>query len=140
MLDGPLPLTIIPLDVTHTALATPEVVARVRALGTPLAGVVGALIDFFRSTYASVFHMPDPPVHDAVAVARAIRPELVAVREVFAAVELQGEWTLGETVVDWHGRLGRPANCRIATALDVDAFWDLLVAALDRLGSGRAGT
>ena len=55
-------------------------------------------------------------------------------REVFVAVETSGEWTSGETVVDWHGVLTTPANARIATELDVEAFWALVLDALRRLG------
>jgi purine nucleosidase len=134
VLDCGVPVTLVPLEVTHQALATPDVVQRIQALGTPLASIVVDLLTFFGSTYESVFGIPHPPVHDPVAVARVARPEIVTVREVFVAVETAGEWTAGETVVDWHGVLHRPANARIATELDVEAFWALVVDALRRLG------
>jgi inosine-uridine nucleoside N-ribohydrolase len=38
------------------------------------------------------------------------------------------------TVTDFRGKLGEP-NARVATTLHVDAFWDLLIDAIDRVGS-----
>jgi purine nucleosidase/pyrimidine-specific ribonucleoside hydrolase len=129
-----MPVTMVGLDLTHQALATDEVVDRVRRIGTPLAGIVVDLLGFFADTYRRVFGFEAPPVHDPCAVARVARPELVEAREAFVAVETAGEWTTGMTVVDFHGRLGHPANALVATRLDVDGFWDLVVDALERIG------
>ena len=89
---------------------------------------------FFAGSYRSTFGFGAPPVHDPCAVARLARPGLVEVRETFVAVETRGEWTRGATVVDWHGRLERPPNARVATTLDAPGFWDLVVDALARIG------
>lgn len=128
------PVTMIGLDLTHQAVATPAVTSRIGALGTPLAEIVVDLLEFFGDTYRDVFGFDAPPVHDPCAVARVARPELVRVRESFVAVETAGEWTTGMTVVDLHGRLGRPPNALVATDLDVSGFWDLVVDALERIG------
>ena len=40
----------------------------------------------------------------------------------FVAVETQGEYTSGTTVVDIEGRLGHPANALVALGLDVEGF------------------
>ena len=54
------------------------------------------------------------------------------------AVETEGRWTRGATVVDLNERLGRPHNARVALELDAARFWDLVLGALERLGSGSA--
>ena len=51
-----------------------------------------------------------------------VRPELFTLQPCFVAVETQGTWTSGTTVVDIEGRLGQPANANVALALDVDGF------------------
>jgi len=132
--DSGLDVTMIGLDVTHQALATDEVTARIAALDTDVARMVVDLIRFFESTYRREYSFPFAPVHDPVAVATVIRPEIVTLREVFVAVETRGEWTTGETVVDLHGRYRRPANAKVAVDLDVDGFWDLVLDALRRVG------
>ena len=126
------------LNLTHQAGATPEVVERIRSLGTPLAQTVVELMAFFRSTYRVAEGRPDPPVHDACAVARVARPELVQVEQAFVVVETKGEWTDGMTVTDFYGRLGRPPNAQVATVLDREGFWDAMVGAIAALGPRAA--
>ena len=111
--------------------------ARLRALGTPLAGMCVDLLTFFAGTYRSVFGFAAPPVHDPVAVALVLDPALVTGRRAPVAVELAGEHTRGATVVDLHARTGAPDNASVALDLDVARFWDLVLAAVERLG-GRA--
>ena len=53
--------------------------------------------------------------------------------ETFVAVETEGRWTRGATVVDLQGRLERPPNARVALELDATRFWDLVLGALARL-------
>lgn len=136
--SAPWPVTMVGLNLTHQAGATPEVVERIRSLGTPLAQTVVELVAFFRSTYRVAEGRPDPPIHDACAVARVARPELVQVEQAFVVVETKGEWTDGMTVTDLYGRLGRPPNAQVATVLDREGFWDAMVEAIAALGS-RAG-
>jgi purine nucleosidase/pyrimidine-specific ribonucleoside hydrolase len=126
------PLTMVGLDLTHQALVTPQVLERIAGLGTPLAATVTRMLRF----YGSRASLPGGvPLHDPCAVARVIAPELIECRDAFVAVETRGEWTRGMTVTDLAGRLGRPANAAVATALDAPAFWDLLLDALGRLGA-----
>ena len=85
-----LPVTMCGLNVTHQALATEAVLERLGALGTPLADTVVRLLGFFRDRYRDLWGMPAPPVHDPVAVARVIDPELVRCEEAHVAVERLG--------------------------------------------------
>ncbi len=45
------PLTMVPLEVTHQALATPEVLQRLRVSGRRVASVAADLLAFFGDTY-----------------------------------------------------------------------------------------
>jgi purine nucleosidase len=132
-----LPVTMCGLNVTHQALATEEVLARLRDLGTPLADTVVHLLGFFRDRYRDLWGMPAPPVHDPVAVARVIDPGLVRCEEAHVAVELHGTHTRGATVCDRFGVRGRTPNARVAMELDAPGFWELVISAVDRLGAAR---
>lgn len=134
------PVTMVGLNLTHQAGASPETVERIRSLGTPLAQTVVELLAFFRSTYRAVEGRPDPPIHDACAVARVGWPELVKVEKAFVVIETKGEWTAGMTVTDLGGRLRRPPNASVATELDREGFWDVIVKAIGALGPGVAYT
>lgn len=60
---------------------------------------------------------------DALAMAVAIDPGIVTrMEERHVAVELDGRLTRGATVVDWTGRLGKPANARIVMEVDQAGF------------------
>ncbi|MFJ9641769.1 nucleoside hydrolase [Streptomyces sp. NPDC004244] len=135
VLRSGVPLTMCGLNVTHQALATPEVVARFEDLGTELGRVCAGLLTFFASTYRELYGFPDPPLHDPVAVARVIDPRIVHCVGANVVVELAGRFTRGATVVDLHARTGRPVNAQVATALDADRFWDRVVAAVSALGN-----
>jgi inosine/uridine nucleosidase len=134
VLASGVPLTMVGLNLTHQALATEAVVARMRALGTPLAETVAGWLTFFGATYRSLFGFPAPPVHDPCAIALLAEPQVVRCVDAFVAVETDGRWTRGATVVDLDGRLGRTPNARVAVELDVARFWDLAVDAVAQLG------
>ena len=125
-----IPLTIVPLDLTHQICATPEVQARIEALGTPLATAVLGLLRFFESTYRDVFSMPHPPVHDPATIAWLIDPGLFGGNHRHVAIETEGSHTAGMTVVDVHGKLGLEPNAFVLTRVDAAGFWDLVIEAL----------
>ena len=130
-----IPVTLCGLDVTHQALATPDVVARIRAArhaARPRRS--STCCTFFGERYRALWGFPTPPVHDPVAVARVIDPAIVGVEDAYVAIELHGTHTRGATVADRYGMLGHEPNARVATSLDAERFWALLIDALDTLG------
>jgi inosine-uridine nucleoside N-ribohydrolase len=125
-----IPLTMIPLEVTHQALATPEVLARVDALGSPVGQMTATLLRFFADTYERVFGFAAPPVHDPCAVAWLIEPDLVSTREMHVAIDTRSTLSYGRTVCDAYGTTGHPANADVGVGLDAARFWDLMLGAL----------
>jgi len=128
------PLTMVGLDLTHQALATPEVAATIAAINTGPARFVGELLEFFGHTYKDQQGFDSPPVHDPCAVAFVIDPTVMEVVRVPLNVELTGTLTLGMTVTDF--RAPAPADCttQVARNLDHAKFWALVVDALERIG------
>ncbi|MDG4821744.1 nucleoside hydrolase [Asanoa sp. WMMD1127] len=135
VLRSGLPITMIGLNVTHLARATPAIINSFQALGTRVGAVCAELMTFFASAYQQVFGFADPPVHDPIAVAAVLEPALLRTVAVPVTVELTGAYTRGATVVDLHQRSGRVPNADVAVGLDVDAFWGLLTAAVRRLNA-----
>jgi purine nucleosidase len=128
------PLTMVGLDATHQALATPQVAERIAAVGTGPARFVGELLEFFGHAYKDAQGFDFPPVHDPCAVAYVIDPTVLDVRKAPLSVELTGTLTLGMTVADL--RAPAPEDCTTSVALGLDApkFWNLIVDALERIG------
>ncbi|MFI5619527.1 nucleoside hydrolase [Streptomyces sp. NPDC051567] len=131
------PVTMCGLNVTHQALATPEILARFEALGTELGHICAELLGFFASTYRTLWGMPHPPLHDPVAVARVIDPAIVGCADANVTVELHGTYTRGATVVDLHRYVDRPVNAQVAVTLDADLFWNRVLTAVTVLGERR---
>jgi len=147
VLESGLPLYMIPLEVTHTALATPDVVATLReqALlhpqGEEHAQRVEALLTFFAKTYKDVFDFDHPPLHDPCAVWAAIEfadaeerrrgvPRAFEYTLERVDVERASPLTFGQTVVDRRRACRRPANVRLARTVDARVFWDALARAV----------
>ena len=63
-----------------------------------------------------------------------IRPGLVTTLERNVEVELESELCRGRTVVDRWLRTERARNVHVGVDLDADAFFDLLVERIGRLG------
>ena len=138
VLSSGIPVTMVGLNLTHQALATPDVVARLAGLGTALGRTAAAWMTWFGDRYQRIWGLPGPPVHDACAVALVVDRSLVRLTETFVAVETRGEWTRGATVVDLHDRLGREPNAHVALDLDVERFWELMIGAIGSLGGAAA--
>ena len=128
------PLVMVGLDLTHQALATPEVAAQIAAVGTGPAQFVMELLEFFGTMYKKSQGFDSPPVHDPCAVAYVIDPTVMTTRRVPLDVELTGQLTLGMTVADF--RSPPPDDCTTSVAVELDhaKFWDLVTDALQRIG------
>ena len=122
------PITMAGLDVTERALVFPEDFERIRAAGNPVAGVVADWLEFFYEFHRNIGYA-GAPVHDAVAVAALVRPQIMTVKEMYVAIETTGDYCRGATVGDTLGILGKPANVRVILGIDRAAFVDLLVEA-----------
>ncbi|MFE2555503.1 nucleoside hydrolase [Streptomyces sp. NPDC059352] len=129
------PVTMFGLNATHQVRATPAVVARLAALGTPLSRLCVELLTYFASTYREVYGFEAPPLHDPLTVAHLIDPSLVSLVRAAVRVELAGTWTRGATVVDLDGVTGLTPNAEVGMEVDADGFWDLIVEAVRVLGS-----
>jgi inosine-uridine nucleoside N-ribohydrolase len=121
------PITMSPLEVTHQALATEEILGRLRAANRPVANFVADLLVFFGRKYRDIFGFLAPPVHDPCAVAAVIDPDILHAHTIRVEIETTGEWTSGRTVCDPYGRLGKEPNVRVGYALEVERFWEMLI-------------
>lgn len=128
------PVVMVGLDLTHQALATKAVEEQFAALGTNVGDFVVGLFGAFRKNYQDAQGFDDPPVHDPCCVAYLIDPTVVETVKVPVDVETQGLLTTGRTVADF--RSPAPADCHtsVATKLDAERFWDMVLDAVKALG------
>jgi inosine-uridine nucleoside N-ribohydrolase len=132
VLESGVDVTLIGLDVTHSALLTRERADRLRAEGR-IGQVVAELLDFYGVFHRETYGWPGSPVHDAVAVAHVVWPELL--ETTFCGVKVDtGELGRGRTNVDRWGRMGWKPNAHVAVAIEAEAFLDRLHERIASLG------
>ena len=123
-------LTMVGLDVTHKALFTQAHVGR---LAGRVGGMVTALLAFYDRFHREVYGFDGSPIHDAVAVAQAIRPGLVETLFRNVEIDVESELCRGRTVVDLWRRTEREPNALVGVDVDADAFLELLVERINSL-------
>jgi purine nucleosidase len=135
------------LDLTQHIAMTPEILARLAAAaeatttvmsasdkpGTrsaasnPLIRVIEDAMRFYFEAHSEYGHGYLAHLHDPLAAAAALDPQLVATRPATVDVELTGTLTRGMTVTDWSGRWGRKPNALIGIGVDPAVFFDRFV-------------
>ena len=114
------------LDLTRQALATKEVVEKIKSLNNKASKLFVDLMEFFAASQKNVFGWSAPPVHDPTTIAYIIDPECIEVKPMFCEIELWSEKSYGRTLCDYFGILKKEPNVDVAVKLDFDRFWNLI--------------
>lgn len=130
--EAGVPLTVMPLDVTHKALATKPRVDAFRALQTHVGDTVAGWLDFFERFDKEKYGSDGAPLHDPCTVAYLIKPALFQGRHINVEIETSSDLTLGMTVADWWRVTDRPANATFMKDIDAEGFYALLAERLAR--------
>jgi purine nucleosidase len=121
-----IPITMMPLDVTHKALTTAKRNGALRAIGNRTCTAVAEMLGFFERFDEAKYGSDGGPLHDPCTVAWMIAPELFSGRHCNVEIETASELTMGMTVIDWWQVSGRPHNAFVVGDLDADAFFALI--------------
>ncbi|MDU8926544.1 nucleoside hydrolase [Alisedimentitalea sp. MJ-SS2] len=127
------PITVMPLDVTHKALVTKPRNDAFRALGTPVGIAVAQMTDFFERFDKEKYGSAGAPLHDPCVTAYLLQPGLFSGRHINVEIETHSELTMGMTVADWWGVTDRAPNATFMGDIDADGFFALLTERLARL-------
>jgi len=128
--ESGLPIFMVPLEVTHTALVSDAILDRINMLSSQFSKIITELLLFFKSTYKTVFLMPEPPLHDPCAVAFVISPELFEHRLMRVDVECASPLSYGQTVCDVFNMSKKAKNVHVCVKMNVDKFWELMLEAV----------
>lgn len=123
-------VTMIGLDVTHKALFTDTYIDR---LSGRVGEMVKQLLQFYGRFHHEVYGFDGSPIHDAVAVAHVLNPNLVQTAERNVEIDTESELCRGRTVVDLWRRTERRPNSHVGVDIDADGFLGLLVERLNSL-------
>jgi purine nucleosidase len=133
VLASGIPIAMIPLDVTHQVLATPQRLDALRALGNRCGAAVAALLTTFAERRVERFGSRGRALHDPCVLAYLLQSGLFDGRKVNVEVETASPLTIGMTVADWWGVTGRKTNAQVMNTVDAGGVFDLLTERLGRL-------
>lgn len=129
-----IPIKMIGLNVTRQVNATPAYRKEIREMGSRTAVAVADMLDFYSERLKIMYGLPGGSMHDPLAVAAIIQPDILTFEEMHVAIELVGTHTYGMTVCDYRGRRtdtgelrGEQPNAKVAVAVDPEQFWTLFL-------------
>ncbi|MBF2029636.1 MAG: nucleoside hydrolase [Oscillatoriales cyanobacterium C42_A2020_001] len=130
VLSAGLPLTLVTLDVTHQAIATPERMQAIAAINNIVSRAAIGLLKHYGEYDMKRYGTAGAFLHDPCVIAYLLRPELFTTQSTYVEVELTSELTLGRTVVDLWQSTPHPSNAKLVVTIDAEGFFQLLVQAL----------
>ncbi len=115
-------VTMVGLDVTRQAIATPERIAAIRAVGTAPALAAGGMLEFYsRQNLAAYGH--GAPLHDPCVIAYLLKPGLFTGRDMRVTVALDSGRSFGRTACDVDAGT---QNAHVLEHVDADGLFALL--------------
>ena len=141
-------VTMVGLDLTHQALATPDMQNRVRAIGGSISQFILDIWEFIATTHGGLLQIEYPAIHDACCVAALIDPTVFTTEKADIRVETAGRWSKGMTVCNFEkmggmhhfgGTSSEQVNFRhtVAMKLDHAKFTDMIVNSVERLTKAK---
>jgi pyrimidine-specific ribonucleoside hydrolase len=131
------PITMIGLDVTHQALLDRDDATALRALGNASGRIAAELTEFALDRNMEWSGSTTTAIHDAVAIAHLVVPDLVAVARYHVVVDTTHGPARGRTICDGLpyrlNRDGRTPNADVGIVIDRERFSRLMIEAYARL-------
>jgi purine nucleosidase len=133
VLRSGVPITMLPLDVTHQIQSTPERLAAIFGLGTRSSRAVYEMLTFSETFDLQKYGWAGAPLHDPTVIAYLLQPDLFEGRHCNVTIETASELTVGMTVADYWHVTGKVRNVNYLRNGDADGFFALLLERLARL-------
>jgi inosine-uridine nucleoside N-ribohydrolase len=113
------PVTLLPLDVTHKLVFSPNDIRHLGSLETRTASFLRKVVPMLLAPTAGIYGIEGAYLADALAVALLARPTAFTLKPVSCDVEARGELTRGVSVLDTRWSTQARPNVDLATAVEV---------------------
>ncbi|MBE0580544.1 nucleoside hydrolase [Devosia sp.] len=133
VLRSGVPITMLPLDVTHQIQSTPQRLDAIRAMGNRSGEAVHAMLTFSETFDLQKYGWAGAPLHDPTVIAYLLQPDLFEGRHCNVTVETASELTVGMTVADYWHVTGKVRNVNYLRNGNAEGFFALLLERLARL-------
>jgi purine nucleosidase len=127
-----IPITLIPLDVTHRCMLKQEHVDRLMNIDSPISRFIrDAMEVYLEASFALGYE--GSSLHDPLTLATVIAPELLTLKEYYVDVDISGGVSMGKTFADILHSMKKPANMKVATQVRGDDFAELFLQRMETL-------
>ncbi|MCE9545075.1 MAG: nucleoside hydrolase [Planctomycetia bacterium] len=128
---SPMTKTLVPLDVTNPIIMTYAQLDELPPDTTPAGRLLRRMLPHCFRSHRAEFGLEGMRIHEPVALAALLHPELFQAESMFGDVETRGELTMGATVLDRRtGRKRERPNMEVLTEVDVVGVMDCILRGL----------
>lgn len=128
-----IPITLIPLDVTHKCLLQQEHVDRLLDIRSPISRFISEAVEVYLKSSLELGY-PGSALHDPLTLATIIAPELLTLKEYYVDVDISGGVSMGKTFADFYHVSKKPANMKVALGVRGEDFIELFLQRMETLG------
>lgn len=127
-----IPITLIPLDVTHQCLLKEEHIDRLMKIDSPITRFIrDAVSVYFKFSYDRGF--AGCALHDPLTLATIIAPEFLTLKEYYVDVDHSGGAAMGKTFADVFRVTKNPSNMKVAMGVRGEEFIELFLQRIEAL-------
>jgi inosine/uridine nucleosidase len=127
-----IPITLIPLDVTHKCLLKQEHVDRLMKINSPISRFIrDALEVYLKFSYEKGFE--GSALHDPLTLAAILAPELLTLKQYYVDVDISGGVSMGKTFADMFNVTKKPVNMKVAMDVRGNDFVELFLQRMETL-------
>jgi purine nucleosidase len=127
-----IPITLIPLDVTHKCLLLQHHVERLMQISSPISRFIrDAMEVYLKSSFELGY--AGSALHDPLTLATVIAPELLTRKEYYVDVDISGGVSMGKTFADIMNLIKKPANMQVAMDVRGQDFIELFLQRMEAL-------
>ena len=127
VLDSGIPITMLPLDVTHKALTSRSRIESFRKIGNKAGIATAEMLDFFERFDVEKYGSEGGPLHDPNVITYLLRPQFYEGKYVNVEIEVGSDLTRGMTVVDWWNVTTRKKNVYYIDKVKDEEFFNFLI-------------
>lgn len=121
-----IPITLVPLDVTHKCLLKPEHMERLLKIKSPVSRFIQEAVEVYLK-FSVERGFAGVALHDPLTLATILAPELLTLKEYYVDVDISGGVSMGKTFADIYNVWKKPANMKVAMNVHGDDFIELFL-------------
>jgi purine nucleosidase len=127
-----IPITLVPLDVTHKCMLKQEHLDRLMQINSPISRFIWDAVEVYLDASLSLGY-EGSSLHDPLTLATLIAPELLTLKEYYVDVDISGGVSMGKTFADIPNVLKKPANMKVAMNVRGEEFVELFLQRMENL-------